>query len=1058
MSRNSNLEKKEMTLLIAMIFFLASPSAYAITISDYSSFPQDFSNFNLGVLSPVIGDVDPSSPGNEIVLVKNQGSGMSMGTRLYIYYSNGTSLEKVFLNVRSYSSPALGDLDGIPSNGQEIVFSKGQVGPTLDAYYSNGSALWSVSISGEGTSPAVVDLDNDGELEIILGEGSKIGVYYWNSTQMFSYSLGSSTSSAPALGDVDGDGSLEIVGVTDSGSVVVINGDGSLLWSYSTGNSISSSAPAIGDLDGDGDLEIVVATQGKVYVFYGNGTQKSGWPKSLTVSTSSPALGDIDGDGDLEIVIGEGLSSDSRLVAWHDDGSVLFEAAMDSFNVASSPVLADMNGNGRLETIIGYNDKTWDPYLSIVDYRGLVLNTESLVSLNAVVSESSPAVGDFDDDGKTEIVIATEGSDGKIHVLTTNADYDVESAPWPMYRRDGKHSGASSPVAIITSPSDGSSYDPDDSISFNGDGFSIDGALSYEWYSTLDGNFGSGATLSGTGLLSLGTHSVWLRVTDPLGRVDDSVTISVTVVNDPPPASNGGSGPGGGGGGGGQIITGGGFTIFDGKDVLSEPDFKEIMEFFGHVYINKFSFNRLTASLVSIFASRGEVVMLDRLSEFIEGTIVGFESGLNRKENPDVYSEAATYILENRPGFADLVVIRGDLHVDSLVAAPFAQLIGAPIILVRPDEIPDVNYQVLEKMEGKGRIYIIGGSEAVSESVEGELKHFGGTVVRRGGATRYETSIEIAKEVLDLTDSPLVISVSGKEPVLYAATLATKYRAPIIYLDKPPLVESTFSDHSIVEGLIEIESFDTSLLQVISDGHPIATMSFKLRNSDIKDSWIYLRMRGYDSEPEKWIVRLNGNVLAYNVHTKPVASYGNGQFVRFDAGEYLSTDETNNLSIEGTSFNVDDEFYLTGVTLVNVIEAPGKKTEFWIKEGLDSVSYESSQFGTVEGSMIYAMYLDSFKSGRMYFNEEMLFPVTRTGSFFTLKESDVTSRITQENSFESTLPLAPITILAIESSDLIVPTPEPKEILDPHQQAVQDFISEQFDVIGLMYYQDTIEG
>jgi hypothetical protein len=221
---------------------------------------------------------------------------------------------------------------------------------------------------------------------------------------------------------------------------------------------------------------------------------------------------------------------------------------------------------------------------------------------------------------------------------------------------------------------------------------------------------------------------------------------------------------------------------------------------------------------------------------------------------------------------------------------------------------------------------------------------------------------------------------------------------------------------------------------------------------------MYLRMRGFDTEPEKWIVRLNGNVLAYNVHTKSVATYGNGQFVCFDAGEYLNRDEANNISIEGTSFNVDDEFYLTGVTLINVMNDPGKKTEFWIKEGLDSISYEGPQFGSVESSQFYAMYLDSYTSGRMYFNDEMLFPITRTGSFFTLKESDITPRITQENSFESRLALSPVTILAVESDDLIVPAPEPKEILDPHQQAVKDFISGQFDVVGLMYYQDTIDG
>jgi len=534
MTLRFNLKKQSLFIGVLLCILMLASVVQAVSVSDYSGFPKDFSNFNLGVLSPVVADVVPGSAGFEVVTVRNQGSGFSAGTRLKVFYSNGTSFEKTFLGMRTYSSPSVGDLDGNASNGLEIVFAKGQVSPTLDVYYANGTAFWSITISGEGTSPALADLDGDGSLEIILGEGSSLGVYYANSTQKFNYTLGAGTSSAPAVGDLTGDGSLDIVAVTDSGIVTALSADGSLLWSYATGDEISTSAPAVGDLDNDGSLEVVAATQSGVYAFYGNGSLMSGWPKSMVVSTSSPALGDIDGDGDLEVVIGEGLTADSRLFALHHNGSTAFAVAMDSYNIGSSPILADLDGDIGLETTVGYNNKAFAPRLSIFDSNGTILNTESL---SAVVSQSTAALGDLDGDGKAEIVFTTEGSDGKIHVLTTDADFDAQSAPWPMYHGDSKSSGVDSPVASIDSPASGASVGQDELVSLVGSGFSVEGGLSYEWFSSLDGSIGSSANLSGIGLLSLGAHSVWLHVTDSLGRSDNSSTISVSVTNSPPTAN-----------------------------------------------------------------------------------------------------------------------------------------------------------------------------------------------------------------------------------------------------------------------------------------------------------------------------------------------------------------------------------------------------------------------------------------------------------------------------------------------------------------------------------------
>ena len=51
--------------------------------------------------------------------------------------------------------------------------------------------------------------------------------------------------------------------------------------------------------------------------------------------------------------------------------------------------------------------------------------------------------------------------------------------------------------------------------------------------------------------------------------------------------------------------------------------------------------------------------------------------------------------------------------------------------------------------------------------------------------TRYETSVEVARQIMLLSESKMAISTSGKEPMLYATTLASEYGSPIVYIDTP---------------------------------------------------------------------------------------------------------------------------------------------------------------------------------------------------------------------------------------------------------------------------------
>ena len=371
--------------------------------------------------SPVMCDLDPSYPGTEIVLpvVDHNQDGLAF-VRIHAYHYDGTEVNGwpvVVGNLRGWIADELaaGDVDG--DGKTEIVLRIFEDG-RLFVLRSDGTMMpgWPREVGwilGYTQTPCLTDLDGDGKLEILCSNGDIVYAFKHDGTGFlepsgifFRHPLGGGTFTAPSTADVDQDGDLEVVvGFQKpvNSEVWVLRPNGTALPGfpcYIPRNTIARSI-VVGDLITNilGDEIVLLASNGgnmKTVFCVGSNGQIL-WTKDAAYGVedgASVSLGDVDNDAAPEVLV-----VGARALLVYDSDGTPMPAYQTSLKGAhyTSITSADVDGDGKTEYFVG-------------DYGGFLYGlregsyVEGFPIPLGLYNLAVPQLGDFDNDGTAEII------------------------------------------------------------------------------------------------------------------------------------------------------------------------------------------------------------------------------------------------------------------------------------------------------------------------------------------------------------------------------------------------------------------------------------------------------------------------------------------------------------------------------------------------------------------------------------------------------------------------------------------------------------------------------
>jgi hypothetical protein len=284
-------------------------------------------------------------------------------------------------------------------------------------------------------SPALADIDGDGDLDAFVGEFYGNTIFFANTGTASAPAFAAPSvnpfglvdvgrEAAPAFVDIDGDGDLDAFMGEYLGGKFFFENTGTPsapAFAAPATNPFGLTAvqhyasPTFADLDGDGDLDAFEGVYTGVTLFFRN-TGTASAPAFAAVSLnpfgitqvedqSSPTFADIDGDGDLDAFVGD-YTGETRFFA--NTGTAIapsfaagsfFPFGLAQVAMNSSPAFADLDGDGDLDAFVGERGGKTIYFANTGTANAPAFAAPNPIGPTDVGALASPAFADLDADG-----------------------------------------------------------------------------------------------------------------------------------------------------------------------------------------------------------------------------------------------------------------------------------------------------------------------------------------------------------------------------------------------------------------------------------------------------------------------------------------------------------------------------------------------------------------------------------------------------------------------------------------------------------------------------------
>ena len=389
--------------------------------------PTMFSTGNISLpLSVVIADLDNDNKLDIAVANYDHDSVIALlgdGNGNFIFY-NTTFFNRSNLNPYSI---ATGDFNADNRSDIAIVnFDFNHVDIILN--YKNFSfhsqTTYTTAFDSNPESVVIADLNKDSHQDIVVanylednimiffghGDGTFSGGRFWSTGEL-------SRPCSVVVNDMNNDTQLDIIVANYMGCTIGVflgdgNGSFSDMTTFSTAYESKPYSVAVGDFNNDNRLDIAVVNYGTnnlgIFIGYGNGTFSSQiiYSTGFGSKPHSIAIGDFNNDSRLDIVVANPFTNNIGVFMGHGDGTfsnqITYLAADNS--MPASVAVGDFNNDGRSDIIVAnYMADTISLFLR---HGNGAFSSAIIFSIDANSGPWSITIGDFNNDNRLDVAVA----------------------------------------------------------------------------------------------------------------------------------------------------------------------------------------------------------------------------------------------------------------------------------------------------------------------------------------------------------------------------------------------------------------------------------------------------------------------------------------------------------------------------------------------------------------------------------------------------------------------------------------------------------------------------